>query len=111
VISGPTKQIDELIARVRAKDRFASRVNIEVAPHNPAMDALQPAMRSELADLSPRTPTIPIISTTYENLYTRPVFDAEHWPPTCATRCASSRPSSRPAPSVTPSSKSAPTRC
>lgn len=79
VISGPTEQIDELIARVRATDRFASRVNIEVAPHNPAMDALQPAMRAELADLAPRTPTIPIISTTYENLDSTVVFDAEHW--------------------------------
>jgi phthiocerol/phenolphthiocerol synthesis type-I polyketide synthase A len=79
VIAGPTEQIDELINRVRARDRFASRVNIEVAPHNPAMDALQPAMRSELADLAPRTPSIPIISTTYEDLDTRPAFDAEHW--------------------------------
>jgi phthiocerol/phenolphthiocerol synthesis type-I polyketide synthase D len=79
VIAGPTEQIDELIVRARAQDRFASRVNIEVAPHNPAMDALQPQMRSELADLTPRPPTIPIISTTYEDLDTRPVFDAEHW--------------------------------
>ncbi|ARG68481.1 polyketide synthase [Mycobacterium kansasii] len=79
VIAGPTGQIDDLITRVRARDRFASRVNIEVAPHNPAMDALQPRMRSELADLSPRTPTIPVISTTYEDVDTCPVFDAEHW--------------------------------
>ncbi|CMR72771.1 phenolpthiocerol synthesis type-I polyketide synthase PPSB [Mycobacterium tuberculosis] len=79
VIAGPTEQIDELIARVRAQNRFASRVNIEVAPHNPAMDALQPAMRSELADLTPRTPTIGIVSTTYADLHTQPVFDAEHW--------------------------------
>ncbi len=83
VIAGPTEQIDELIALVRAQNRFASRVNIEVAPHNPAMDPLQPAMRSELADLTPRTPTIPIISTTYEDLgsslVSSPVFDAEHW--------------------------------
>ncbi|RXZ95520.1 phthiocerol type I polyketide synthase PpsB [Mycobacterium tuberculosis] len=79
VIAGPTEQIDELIARVRAQNRFASRVNIEVAPHNPAMDALQPAMRSELADLTPRTPTIGIVSTTYADLHTQPIFDAEHW--------------------------------
>ncbi|WP_079148838.1 phthiocerol type I polyketide synthase PpsB [Mycobacterium tuberculosis] len=79
VIAGPTEQIDELIAQVRAQNRFASRVNIEVAPHNPAMDALQPAMRSELADLTPRTPTIGIISTTYADLHTQPIFDAEHW--------------------------------
>ncbi|WP_133056476.1 type I polyketide synthase, partial [Mycobacterium decipiens] len=79
VIAGPTQQIDALIDQVRAQNRFASRVNIEVAPHNPAMDALQPAMRSELADLTPRPPTIPIISTTYESPDIRPVFDAEHW--------------------------------
>ncbi|MDP7729211.1 type I polyketide synthase [Mycobacterium sp. TY813] len=79
VISGPTEQIDELIEQARARDRFASRVNIEVAPHNPAMDALQPAMRAELADLQPRTPSIPIISTTYESTDTTALFDAEHW--------------------------------
>jgi len=79
VIAGPTDQIDALIDAVRTQNRFASRVNIEVAPHNPAMDALQPQMRAELADLTPRTPTIPIISTTYAGTETRPVFDAEHW--------------------------------
>jgi phthiocerol/phenolphthiocerol synthesis type-I polyketide synthase A len=82
VIAGPVEQIDDLIALVRAKDRFASRVNIEVAPHNPAMDALQPQMRAELADLTPRTPAIPIISTTYEDLSSNAVsglFGAEHW--------------------------------
>ncbi|OBK23303.1 polyketide synthase [Mycobacterium asiaticum] len=79
VISGPTTEIEELITAVRAQNRFAGRVNIEVAPHNPAMDALQPAMRAELADLTPRTPTIPIISTTYQNPTDTPVFDAQHW--------------------------------
>nr|WP_261870042.1 type I polyketide synthase [Mycobacterium marinum] len=79
VIAGPPQMIDELIEQVRAQNRFAGRVNIEVAPHNPAMDALQPLMRSELADLTPRPPSIPIISTTYEDLESRPAFDAEHW--------------------------------
>src|ERR1700744_1661348 len=79
VIAGPTEQIDVLIAQVRAQNRFASRVNIEVAPHNPAMDELQPLMRSELSDLRPRTPSIPIISTTYADPQTRAVFEAQHW--------------------------------
>ena len=79
VIAGPPASIDALIDKVRQQDGFATRVNIEVAPHNPAMDALQPQMRSELADLTPRPPTIPIISTTYEDLGSTPVFDAEHW--------------------------------
>uniref|UniRef100_UPI0006DCF969 type I polyketide synthase n=1 Tax=Mycobacterium sp. UM_11 TaxID=1638773 RepID=UPI0006DCF969 len=79
VIAGPTQQIDELITRVRARNHFAARVNIEVAPHNSAMDPLQPLMRSQLADLAPRPPAIPILSTTYADLDSRPVFDAEHW--------------------------------
>ncbi|HSS24972.1 MAG TPA: SDR family NAD(P)-dependent oxidoreductase, partial [Mycobacterium sp.] len=79
VISGPPQLIDTLIDKVRQQNCFASRVSIEVAPHNPAMDALQPQMRSELADLTPRPPTIPIISTTYTDLNRRPTFDAEHW--------------------------------
>ncbi|MGB9308900.1 MAG: type I polyketide synthase [Mycobacterium sp.] len=79
VISGPTALIDELIEKVRQQGGFANRVNIEVAPHNPAMDALQPQMLSELADLAPRQPTIPIISTTYADLRTDAVFDAEYW--------------------------------
>ncbi|BBX72828.1 type I polyketide synthase [Mycobacterium shinjukuense] len=79
VISGPPLQVDALIDAVRQRNCFASRINIEVAPHSPAMDALQPAMRSQLADLTPRPPSIPIISTTYADLDTSPVFDAEHW--------------------------------
>jgi phthiocerol/phenolphthiocerol synthesis type-I polyketide synthase B len=78
-IAGPTQEIEAIIETVRAQNRFASRVSIEVAPHNPAMDALQPRMRSELADLTPRPPTIPIISTTYADPDTTRVFDAEHW--------------------------------
>jgi phthiocerol/phenolphthiocerol synthesis type-I polyketide synthase C len=79
VVAGPTSTIDALVEKVRAQDHFAGRVNIEVAPHNPAMDPLQPLMRSELAGLTPRPPTIPIISTTYADLDASPVFDAEHW--------------------------------
>ncbi|OBH28495.1 polyketide synthase, partial [Mycobacterium sp. E1715] len=79
VIAGPTQAIDDLINTVRAQNHFAGRVNIEVAPHNPAMDPLQPLMRAQLADLSPRPPTIPIISTTYADLNSRPAFDADHW--------------------------------
>ena len=83
VISGPPQLIDAFVDKVRQQNCFASRVSIEVAPHNPAMDALQPQMRSELADLTPLPPTIPIISTTYADLgaslVSGPTFDAEHW--------------------------------
>jgi phthiocerol/phenolphthiocerol synthesis type-I polyketide synthase C len=79
VVSGPPHLIDTLVDKVREQDCFASRVSIEVAPHNPAMDALRPQMRSELADLTPGPPTIPIISTTYADLTSHPNFDAEHW--------------------------------
>ncbi len=38
VIAGPPEQIDALIAMVRAQDRFARRVEVDVASHHPIID-------------------------------------------------------------------------
>ncbi|OOK83256.1 acyl transferase domain protein [Mycobacterium kansasii] len=114
-IAGPPQQIDALIETVRQRNGYGTRVSIEVAPHNAAMDPLQPQMRCELADLTPRQPTIPIISTTYPDLGAGPVSGPSSMPstgrPTCATRSTSSRPSPGPVPITTCSSRSARTRC
>ncbi len=56
VIAGPTEQIDELIARVRAQNRFASRVNIEVAPHNPRNQRTPAADPGDCRHLGRRAP-------------------------------------------------------
>jgi phthiocerol/phenolphthiocerol synthesis type-I polyketide synthase B len=79
VIAGPPEQIDALITVVQQQDRFAHRVNMEVASHNPIMDPILPELRSALAGLAPKTPTIPFLTTVYDNPGLTPVFDADYW--------------------------------
>ncbi|MGQ9408435.1 SDR family NAD(P)-dependent oxidoreductase [Mycolicibacterium gilvum] len=80
VIAGPPDQVDAAIAVVDAQDKLARRVDVDVASHHPIVDPILEDLRSELAGLQPRTPTVPIIVTTDG----RPtdgscVFDADHW--------------------------------
>src|SRR6201996_1435142 len=78
VIAGAVAQVDAVINAVSAQDRFARRVNMEVASHTELMDPILPELRSELADLTPKTPTIPFISTVADATET-PVLDADYW--------------------------------
>uniref|UniRef100_UPI003899CD10 type I polyketide synthase n=1 Tax=Mycobacterium sp. HUMS_1102779 TaxID=3383487 RepID=UPI003899CD10 len=75
VIAGPPEQVDAVIATVAAQDRLARRIEVDVASHHPIIDPVLPELRSALADLAPRRPGIPIITTTGET----PTFDADHW--------------------------------
>ena len=77
VIAGPPKDIDTLIAVVQAQDRFAKRVNMEVASHNALMDPILPELATALADLRPAPPRIPFISTVQDT--TTPLLDANYW--------------------------------
>ncbi|HWF68526.1 MAG TPA: type I polyketide synthase, partial [Mycobacterium sp.] len=78
VIAGSVAQVDAVIAALTAQERFAKRVNMEVASHTALMDPILPELRSELADLVPKAPTIPFISTVAETAAT-PALDAEYW--------------------------------
>ena len=80
VIAGPPEQVDAVIAAVAAQDRLARRIEVDVASHNPIIDPVLPELRSALADLTPRRPTIPVITTTHDNAASGAiVFDAEYW--------------------------------
>ncbi|MGZ4766868.1 MAG: type I polyketide synthase, partial [Ilumatobacteraceae bacterium] len=76
VIAGPPADVDTLIAVVSAQDRFARRVNMEVASHNALMDPILGELRSALTDLAPKPPTIPFLSTVIEGAS---VLDADYW--------------------------------
>jgi phthiocerol/phenolphthiocerol synthesis type-I polyketide synthase C len=71
------RQTDAVIAAVSAQDRFAKRVNMEVASHTALMDPILPELRSALADLAPKPPTIPFHSTVKDT--TTPLLDAHYW--------------------------------
>jgi acyl transferase domain-containing protein len=78
VIAGLPEQVDAVIAAVSAQNRFARRVNMEVASHTALMDPILPDLRTALADLTLRIPTIPFLSTVADPT-TAPLLDAEYW--------------------------------
>ena len=80
VIAGPPEQVDAVIAVVAAQDRLARRIEVDVASHNPIIDPVLPELRTALADLTPRRPVIPVITTTHDHTTTGAiVFDADYW--------------------------------
>jgi phthiocerol/phenolphthiocerol synthesis type-I polyketide synthase B len=78
VIAGPVASVDAVIAAVSAQNRFARRVNMEVASHTAMMDPILPELRAALADLNAGIPTIPFFSTVTGDA-TAPLLDAEYW--------------------------------
>ena len=82
VIAGPVAPVDAVIAAVSAQNRFARRVNMEVASHTALMDPILPDLRAALVDLTPEIPTIPFISTVVADttvLDGKRLLDAEYW--------------------------------
>jgi len=78
VIAGPVDAVDAVITAVTAGDRFARRVNMEVASHTALMDPILAELAEALAGLKPATPTIPFISTVADQGHT-PALDAGYW--------------------------------
>jgi acyl transferase domain-containing protein len=76
VIGGPPADVDALIARVAKQTRLARRIDVDVASHHPTIDPILPELRSALADLAPKPPTIPFISTVADG---PTVLDADYW--------------------------------
>ena len=77
VIAGPPEQVDAVIAVVSAQDRLARRVEVDVASHHSIIDPILGDLATELADLNPQPPAIPVFVTTGGR--DGGSFDAEHW--------------------------------
>ncbi|MBX7455191.1 acyltransferase domain-containing protein [Mycolicibacterium sp. 3033] len=77
VVAGLPDEVDAVIAAVGAQDRFARRVNMEVASHTALMDPVLPDLREAFAAITPRTPSIPFLSTVRDEQ--DPVLDADYW--------------------------------
>lgn len=82
VVAGPVAPIDAVIAAVSAQNKFARRVNMEVASHTALMDPILPDLQAALADLTPEVATIPFFSTVTESAMPAggmPLLDADYW--------------------------------
>ena len=78
VIAGSVAPVDAVIAAVSAQNRFARRVNMEVASHTAFMDPILGELRSALEDLTPEIPTIPFYSTVADGVAS-PMLNADYW--------------------------------
>src|SRR5437588_3314044 len=78
VIAGPVAPVDAVVGAVSAQNKFARRVNMEVASHTAFMDPILGELRTALADLTPEIPTIPFYSTVMEG-FASPMLDADYW--------------------------------
>nr|WP_235674218.1 type I polyketide synthase [Mycolicibacter hiberniae] len=79
VVAGAPAQVDAVIAAVAGAERFARRVNMEVASHTAFMDPILAELRAELAGLRPQVPQIPFYSTVVDPAGPTPVLDADYW--------------------------------
>ena len=78
VVAGAPEAVDAVIAAVTADNRFARRVNMEVASHTALMDPVLGELAEALAGLSPSVASIPFLSTVVDPL-SEPVLDAGYW--------------------------------
>ena len=80
VVAGPVAAIEALLAAATAANRFARRVNMEVASHTALMDPVCEPLRAALAGLTPRFPNVAMLSTVVENgPAALPPLDADYW--------------------------------
>lgn len=79
VVAGPPEPVDAVIAAVSAANRFARRVNMEVASHTALMDPILAELRAALTDLAPRTPTVAFLSTVTDDPHQPGLLDADYW--------------------------------
>ena len=78
VVAGPPDQVDAVIAVVAGRDLLARRVEVDVASHHAIIDPVLEDLRTELADLNPKPPVVPVFVTTAGRDGSAP-FDAAHW--------------------------------
>jgi len=78
VVAGPVDAVEALLAAATAANRFARRVNMEVASHTALMDPVCEPLRIALADLTPRMPNITMLSTVGDPGDV-PALDADYW--------------------------------
>lgn len=79
VVAGDHDQVESLVRKWEQAGVTVARVAVDVASHSPHVDVVLNDIRSELAGLQPREPTVDFYSTVGEDPRELPVFDAAYW--------------------------------
>ncbi|MBO0855891.1 MAG: type I polyketide synthase, partial [Nocardia sp.] len=78
-LSGDSERLDLLAEKLTEEGIFARRLRVEVPYHSRLMDPIETELRSVLADLAPRTPTVPLYSTVTGLPVSEADWDASYW--------------------------------
>jgi acyl transferase domain-containing protein/NADPH:quinone reductase-like Zn-dependent oxidoreductase/acyl carrier protein len=79
-LGGTHEAIAELTETLTDEGVFVRQLRVEVPYHSHLMDPILPALRDELAGLTPRTPVHPLYSTVTAAEVTGPDWGAAYWP-------------------------------
>ncbi|OXR41482.1 Phthiocerol synthesis polyketide synthase type I PpsC [Nocardia cerradoensis] len=78
-LSGAVERLDLLAEKLTEEGVFARRLRVEVPYHSRLMEPIEAELRSVLADLAPRTPTVPLYSTVTGMRVSEADWDASYW--------------------------------
>ena len=79
VVAGAASTVRELVSAWEERGVAAREIPTDVAFHSPQVDPIVAELTASLADLEPRTPTIPFYSATSYDPRDEPVCDARYW--------------------------------
>ncbi|WP_067895705.1 type I polyketide synthase [Nocardia vaccinii] len=78
-LSGDVERLDEIAEKLTGEGVFARRLRVEVPYHSVLMDPILAELRTELAELKPQPPIVPLYSTVTGVRVTDGDWDAEYW--------------------------------
>lgn len=79
VIGGTTQAVRDLVEVWERRDIMAREVAVDVASHSPQVDPILAQLTDALADLTPRTPSVPYYSATLDDPRQQRDLDGSYW--------------------------------
>ena len=78
-LTGPSQAVARLVEELDAAGNAANLLHVGGAGHSPTVDPILPALRTSLAELSPRSPTVPWYGTVADDPRAPVHADAAYW--------------------------------
>ena len=79
VVSGDSQAIDALLRQLSDEGVFCRRVDVDYASHSAQVESILPELAEALAEISPRSCDIPMISTVTGIAIEKTDLDARYW--------------------------------
>ncbi|NBD13542.1 type I polyketide synthase [Corallococcus silvisoli] len=79
VLAGDATALQEVMARLQARNVFCRSIKVDVASHSPQVESLLPELREVLGALQPRPANLPVYSTVTGGLTDGTDWDATYW--------------------------------